>query len=184
MDVTVIHADGLEVTGSINGDTKELGSAPVRFDGLEVEKEYVLTVVVTDGDRSKEKQFKIVIPVSEEEAFKQKASQFVRDITLTSDGEVNSGKVWILVSAPDSGYKVTATVEKETKELKDGKARFDDMGDNTTYKVSFKVTDGTYTYQGQRDITAPNRTAPKVDNISISGNEMVIEVTSKSKIQN
>ncbi|OUQ87430.1 hypothetical protein B5G50_15570 [Brevibacillus brevis] len=115
MDVTVIHADGLEVTGSINGDTKELGSAPVRFDGLEVEKEYVLTVVVTDGDRSKEKQVKIVIPVSEEEAFKQKASQFVRDITLISDGEVNSGKVWILVTAPDSLYKERLLWRKDRK---------------------------------------------------------------------
>ncbi|OUQ87431.1 hypothetical protein B5G50_15575 [Brevibacillus brevis] len=52
VEVSVSDTKGLQVEGEVNGERKQLGSSPVRFENLELDTEYPLTVVVKDAKRT------------------------------------------------------------------------------------------------------------------------------------
>ncbi|MCG5254147.1 fibronectin type III domain-containing protein [Brevibacillus agri] len=186
VDVSVTNTRGMDVRGTINGVTQLLSATPVRYGDLEWNKEYLLTVVVSDGTRMREKQYPIKTPekgTTEEEAFRKEAAQFIQSINLVADGQLNSGKAWIDVEVPQTNFAVTATIEGFSQEITK-KARFENLDDNTVYVVSFEVRNGKYSYRAQREITTPNRTAPEVVNISKSGNHLQIEVLTHSELKN
>jgi hypothetical protein len=142
--------------------------------------------VVSDGTRSKEKQYLIKTPekgASEEEAFRKEAAQLVQSINLVADGQLNSGKAWIDVEVPQTDFAVVATIEGVSQEITK-KVRFDNLDDNAVYVVSFEVRNGKYLYRGHREITTPNRTAPEVVKISKSGGHLQIEVLTHSELKN
>jgi hypothetical protein len=186
VDVSVTNTRGMDVHGTVNGVTQLLSATPVRYGDLEWNKEYFLTVVVSDGTRRKEKQYLIKTPekgASEEEAFRKEAAQLVQSINLVADGQLNSGKAWIDVEVPQTDFAVTANIEGVSQEITK-KARFENLEDNTVYVVSFEVRNGKYSYRGQREITTPNRTAPEVVKISKSGGHLQIEVLTHSELKN
>lgn len=186
VDVSVTNTRGMNVHGTVNGVTQLLSATPVRYGDLEWDKEYLLTVVVSDGTRMKEKQYSIKTPkkgTTEEEAFRKEAAQFIQSINLVADGLINSGKAWIDVEVPQTNFAVTATIEGVSQEIKK-KVRFDNLDDNAVYVVSFEVRNGKYLYRGQREITTPNRTAPEVVNIMKSGSQLQIEVLTHSELKN
>ncbi|WNC15406.1 fibronectin type III domain-containing protein [Brevibacillus brevis] len=183
VDAWVKNAEGLQVTGNVNGITQTLGSSPVRFDGLEIGKEYVLQITVSDGTRSKETQIRFSTEMTEEQIFNRAAEQLVGQFIFTSDGEINSGKAWIEIEAPQSSYTVVAIVEGVSKNIAGTKVRFDNLEDNTTYTVYFEISNGTYTYRSERQVATPNRTAPEVINISKSGDHLQIEVLTHSELK-
>ncbi|MGG1250588.1 fibronectin type III domain-containing protein [Brevibacillus agri] len=183
VDAWVKNAEGLQVTGNVNGITQTLGSSPVRFDGLEIGKEYVLQITVSDGTRSKETPIRFSTEMTEEQKFNRAAEQLVGQFIFTSDGEINSGKAWIEIEAPQSSYTVVAIVEGISKNIAGTKVRFDNLEDNTTYTVYFEISNGTYTYRSERQVATPNRTAPEVVNISKSGDHLQIEVLTHSELK-
>jgi hypothetical protein len=121
--------------------------------------------------------------MTEEQIFNRAAEQLVGQFIFTSDGEINSGKAWIEIEAPQSSYTVVAIVEGVSKNIAGTKVRFDNLEDNTTYTVYFEISNGTYTYRSERQVATPNRTAPEVINISKSGDHLQIEVLTHSELK-
>ncbi|WP_425622570.1 hypothetical protein ACPT9H_18760 [Brevibacillus borstelensis] len=186
VDVIVKNTRGMDVQGTVNGVTQSFGDESVRFGDLEWNQDYVLTIVVSDGTRKRERQITIKTPekrTSEEETFRKEAAQIIQSINLVADGQINSGKAWIDVEVPQSKYAVVATIEGVSQEITK-KARFENLNDKTAYVVCFEVRNGKYSYRAQREITTPNRTAPEVVNISKSGGHLQIEVLTHSELKN
>lgn len=183
IDVWVNKTHGLNVQGTIEAISNHLSDIPVRYGKLESDKEYVLTVIISDGIRTKEKQFTIKTPDTEEGKFRKEAEKLIQTINLVADGQINSGRAWIDVEVPHTNFAVTATIEGVSQVI-NKQVRFDNLDDNTTYEISFEIRNDKYTYQGKREITTPNRTAPEVVNITKSGDHLKIEVLTHSELKN
>ena len=188
-EVVIMDLKGLSAKGTIETAEKALGTQATRYDELDLDRQYSLLVEVTDGQRTTQKQYSFRTPAAlgtgggtEEEAFKNEAGRYIDSLTITSDGEVNSGKAWIEITSGPVYQDAQVTIAGVKKPLVNGTLRFDGADDNKTYSIVFEVKNGSFVHKVTKEITTPNRTAPTIQSISMNGEQYVLDIQSVGKI--
>jgi len=188
-DIVITDLKGLSAKGTIETAQKILGTQPTRYDELDLDRQYSFLVEVTDGQRTTQKQYSFRTPSApatgggtEEETFKNEAGRYIDSLTITSDGEVNSGKAWIEITSGPVYQDAQVTIAGVTKHIVNGTLRFDGADDNTTYSILFEIKNGSFVHKVTKEITTPNRTAPTIQSISMNGEQYVLDIQSVGKI--
>gem|GEM_PF-2205233 len=188
-DVVITDLKGLTAKGTIETAAKTLATQATRYEDLDLDRQYSLLVEVTDGQRTTQKQYSFRTPSTpatgggtEEETFKNEAGRYIDSLTITSDGEVNSGEAWIEITSGRVYQDAQVTIAGVTKPLTSGTLRFVGVDDNKTYSILFVVKNGNFVHKVTKEITTPNRTAPTIQSISMNGEQYVLDIQSVGKI--